>query len=431
MKSWIPNLKENRTGKISFSRASIIETATNFYRNLYSKQPNESNVFQLQNAKNSLSNSTSILQRFNNFDIIKKIDKLKREKSNGPDNIPNEAILKGKLLLTPFLTTLFNKILDSRSIPIEWAKSDIILLYKKGDPADVNNYRPISLQSNLYKLFASCLESKISAQTEKFQPVEQAGFRKGFSTIDHIHVVEQAIEKYVEFRRPLYLAFIDYSKAFDSISHDSIWTALSECDMPLETIELLKDIYSKSISHIRLDRRGPKIDIHRGVRQGDPISPTIFISVLQSIMSKLKWEKKGINIKGKYMSNLRFADDIVLFSESASQIEEMINDLCAVSHEIGLDLNTSKTKIMTNHQERSIRIRTNNQTLEYVNHYTYLGKQLSFQKSRHYDEVNRRVNITWNKFWSYKEILKSELPITLKKKVMDSCLLPRQPNMDL
>lgn len=415
-KKWIPCLNENSTNKKTFSRSKIIETATSFYKNLYSSQDNN------QEENEPIIHDSTTLDRFSDSEIMKKIDRLKYDKSHGPDGIPNEAIKIGKFLLAPHLTNLFNKILNDRKIPTDWAKSDIILLYKKGDPANINNYRPISLQPNMYKLFASCLEERLAKYTEKHQPPEQAGFRKSFSTTDHIHTLEQIIEKYEEHQSPLYLAFIDYAKAFDSISHKSMWTALYECGVPCETIELIKDIYNKNVSYVKMETKGSEIKICRGVRQGDPLSPRIFITVLESIMKKLDWKQRGLNIKGVCLSNLRFADDIVLFSETAVQLEKMVCELLKVSQEIGLELNAKKTKIMTN--SIKIPINVNTTQLEYVQDYIYLGKQIAFTKSRHYDEINRRINITWSKFWSYKEVLKSNLPIKLKKKVLDTCILP-------
>ncbi|XP_013141510.1 PREDICTED: RNA-directed DNA polymerase from mobile element jockey-like, partial [Papilio polytes] len=117
--------------------------------------------------------------------------KLKLDKSAGPDGLTNECIKTARnLLLTP-LTILWNKILEEEAVPSQWTESEIILLYKKGDPADIGNYRPISLMPCLYKLFASCLLERISPDIDSYQPIEQAGFRSGFSTVDHIQVVDQ------------------------------------------------------------------------------------------------------------------------------------------------------------------------------------------------------------------------------------------------
>ncbi|XP_045774255.1 uncharacterized protein LOC123873453 [Maniola jurtina] len=129
----------------------------------------------------------TIREEWHELDILNAIKRLKTEKSTGPDNIPNEAIkYAADILITP-IYKLFKLIIIQESVPHQWVESHITLLYKKGDPKDVQNYRPISLMCSLYKLFSSCLLSKISDQIDLNQPKEQAGFRKGFSTMDHIH----------------------------------------------------------------------------------------------------------------------------------------------------------------------------------------------------------------------------------------------------
>lgn len=428
-KIWIPHLNPgsnySQPNKVQ-TRSEIVNLATNFYRELY--DPSE--------ARNRVDTRSSCIETepeketgtplepklFEESEIIRNIEKLKSGKSPGPDNITNEAIKNGKMLLAHPLTTLFNKILQEKRVPKKWTESRIILLYKKGNPSDVGNYRPISLLSSLYKLFASCLLKRIEPAIEEHQPIEQAGFRQGFCTTDHIHTLTQIIEKYVEFNRTLYLAFVDYKKAFDSVSHASIWKALSDQSVPNSYIQILKNIYDNSTSRVKLDQLGPAISIRRGVKQGDPLSPKLFIAVLQSIMKNLNWERKGIRIKDRYLSNLRFADDIVIFSESRKQLEEMINELMTVSNSIGLEMNASKTKILTNSAQTPVTV--SGTKLEYVESYIYLGKEISFKRSRNEDEVNRRICTSWQKFWCHKEVLKSKLPLKQKKKVMDSCILP-------
>lgn len=160
------------------------------------------------------------------METINHMKKLKAEKKPGPEGIQTEILKTASNMLARPLTALFNMVLFTGRIPKQWEKSDIILLYKKGDPMNISNYRPISLLSCRYKLFTSILLSRIKPQIDKFQTAEQAGFCSGFSTIDHIHTVEQVVEKFKEFNAPLYLAFIDYIKAFNSIFHNSIWRAL-------------------------------------------------------------------------------------------------------------------------------------------------------------------------------------------------------------
>lgn len=175
-------------------------------------------------------------------------------------------------------------------------------------------------------------------------------------------------------------------------------------------------------SRVKLDRVGEKISIERGVRQGDPISPKLFIAVLQNVMQDLKWSKQGINVNGKYLSHLRFADDIVVLSENPIKLNTMINELQGASARVGLEMNLEKTKVMTNSNITPVLI--NDEPLEYVESYTYLGKQISFRKDRNIEEINRRAAITWKKFWAQKEVLKSKLPIKLKKTILDTTILP-------
>ncbi|CAF4877644.1 unnamed protein product [Pieris macdunnoughi] len=111
-------------------------------------------------------------------------------------------------------------------------------------------------------------------------------------------------------------------------------------------------------------------------------------------MKNFQLEKKGIEINGQHLSNLRFADDIVIFSNSATQLQDMLNELVCASRSIDLEMNTSKTKIIANSKERPDFVNTT--SLEYVPSYIYLWKQISFSHNRHVDETPRRVNLVWN-----------------------------------
>ena len=98
----------------------------------------------------------------------------------------------------------------------EYKVVSFIIINKKGDKQNLNNYRPITLLPNIYKLFTKILTNRLTDTLDENQPREQAGFRSGYSTIDHLHTINQLIEKTLEYNKPLCLAFVDYEKAFDS-----------------------------------------------------------------------------------------------------------------------------------------------------------------------------------------------------------------------
>ncbi|KAL3274853.1 hypothetical protein HHI36_019635 [Cryptolaemus montrouzieri] len=108
------------------------------------------------------------------------------------------------------LVILFKKCLDQRQVPQAWLEAEVNLLHKKRDIRNLGNYGPISLLSQLYKLFTKINTKRLTGKIDFQQPREQAGFRSGFSTLDHIHASKHLIEKCNEYNLDLYIAFIDY-----------------------------------------------------------------------------------------------------------------------------------------------------------------------------------------------------------------------------
>ncbi|XP_047998769.1 uncharacterized protein LOC125236115 [Leguminivora glycinivorella] len=412
---WIPNLKDITTANKVFSRPMIIDTETGFYQNLYNDTDVTNDLLEYKEDDEEIPN---ILESEVRHAILTQ----KTGKAPGDDKISNE-IIKGcidEILGTT--TGLFNDILKEEVIPEQWKTSTIILLHKKGDKSLVNNYRPISLITNMYKIFSKVILNRISKELEANQPKEQAGFRSGFSTVDHIHTIKQIIEKHLEYNKIFYLAFIDYNKAFDSLKHKYIWEALQEQNIQTKYIRILQLIYQNSTAKIRTERDGKVFSVKKGVKQGDPLSPKLFSAVLEYVFRKLNWESLGIDINGAKLSNLRFADDIILLSDNPQDLNIMLQQLADVSKEVGLTMNTEKTKIMTNSGKEEILI--DNNLIEYVEQYTYLGQVISPQNLMQ-QEVDTRIGNSWKRYWSLREIMKNnQIPTNLKSKVFNTCILP-------
>lgn len=329
-------------------------------------------------------------------------------------------IKNGKESLSKIIQEMFNEVLEQEIIPKQWLISSIILLHKKGEKSDINNYRPISLISMIYKIFAKCMLKRISKTLDENQPKEQAGFRKGYSTIDHLQATNQLIEKCQEYQLKLYLAFIDYSKAFDSIEHAYILKALYEHGIESKWVRIIKQIYSNNEAYVMTDKKGEYFPINRGVRQGDPMSPVIFSAVLEQIFRTLNWDNLGMRINGSYLNNLRFADDIVLISDSSESLEQMLVELNRESNRVGLELNKAKTKVMTNSSKNEIRV--GNETIEYVTSYTYLGQIVAFENKE--QEIDKRIVNGWRQFWSLKDLFESNISNKTRQYLFDSVILP-------
>ena len=159
-------------------------------------------------------------------------------------------------------------------------------------------------------------------------------------------------------------------------------------------------------------------NIEGGAKQGDTLSSLLLNGVSESLMRKLKykWQNKrhGIQLQphgGERLTNLRFADDILLTSTSLPSLTNMIADLNDEASKIGLQLHPDKTKILHNHHNQPRRIPTRGvangltiQILSVQEHTKYLGRKLSFSDP-HRTEVENRISFAWKKFFSLKQEL--------------------------
>ncbi|XP_063616006.1 uncharacterized protein LOC134789282, partial [Penaeus indicus] len=146
--------------------------------------------------------------------------KVSMNKSPGVDDIPVELI-KAAGEAGVSMMTLCNKIWKSRIWPTEWKASLFIPHFKKGDNKDCKNYGTISLIPHASKVLLH-ISQRLESYAAREIPTEQAGFVKGRRTRDHIANLRHIIEKDHEFKHPLYLCFVDYSKAFDTVQHNKL-----------------------------------------------------------------------------------------------------------------------------------------------------------------------------------------------------------------
>lgn len=263
---------------------------------------------------------------------------------------------------------------------------------------------------------------RIEVDLELNQSEEQAGFRKGYSTLDHILSLNLLIEKFTEFNKTLHIAFIDFEKAFDSVEIPMMLKALANQNIQNKYIKIIKHIYENSEANIKLDIPSTSnFKLERGVKQGDPMSPKLFNAVLEEIFKSLKWSSLGLNIDGLRLSNLRFADDVVLMSESNTDLLQMVKELKLASAKSGLKINKEKTKILSNSEDSNFTI--DDWHLEKVEGFKYLEQILAF-KNKSDKEIDERISAAWRSFWTLKRLLISDLTLFHKRKLMDSVILP-------
>ncbi|CAG9133694.1 unnamed protein product [Plutella xylostella] len=353
------------------------------------------------------------------------LKQLKNNKAPGDDGITTELLKAGGRPILIALRRLFNSVILEGTSPEAWSRSVVTLFFKKGNKALLKNYRPIALLSHVYKLFSRVITNRLEQRLDDFQPPEQAGFRKGYSTIDHIHTLRQVIQKTEEYNLPLCLAFVDYEKAFDSIELWAMLQSLQRCHIDYRYIEVLRCMYNAATMSVRLHEHSTKpIQLQRGVRQGDVISPKLFTCALEDVFKLVEWKRLGINVNGEYISHLRFADDIVIMAETLEELGEMLTDLNDASKQVGLKMNMDKTKVMSNEHVSSSPVTVGGVTIEVVDQYPYLGQVIRLGKSNFDKEVARRIQLGWAAFGKLRHIFTENIPQCLKTNVFNQCVLP-------
>ena len=322
------------------SKSEILERWAEFYVDLYSDDSPDTVIDDSQEEP-----IPPILRS----EILFAINNLKPGKSPGLDNIYSEYIKAGGDPLLDALHILFNKITTSLIVPQPFREALIVVLFKKGNRLDCKNYRPISLLSHIYKIFISIIANRVKHDLYASLPETQAAYQPGRGTIEQIIALEQIIEKSIEFNNPVYLVFIDFTKAFDSIKLPCLWKLLEETSINKKYINLLKCTYQNSKACIKTDIGISRhFDILKGVKQGDILSAILFCIVIASIIYKTESScNSAFSIGGHLLSNLGYADDIATLNYSELEMQKYIDTLAKNAEEVGLFINVSKTKCMT------------------------------------------------------------------------------------
>lgn len=369
-------------------------------------------------------------------EILKCIQLLKTNKSSGLDDILNEYIKYSQNKLMPLYLKIFNIILDTGIIPTEWSKGAIIPIYKlKGDPSDPENYRPITLLSCLSKLFTSILEKRLSIFLNENNALNQnqAGFRKKFSTLDHIFTLNSIIEIMKHSKKTLYCCFIDFSKAFDSVWRIGLWKKLIDLKINGKFLRLIKNMYDNIKSCISLDNEQSNFfSINCGVRQGENLSPILFSLFLNDIEEYLEtknnngiqFQNLDINIIIKIIV-LLYADDTILLTDNPKNLQKCLDDFVNYCKTWKLKVNIEKTKIMIfGPKKKNVKFHMENTELEQVASYKYLGT--IFSKNGKFLNARKHVAQQAQKamYFLYKCIYNLNLPLDLIFKLFDQTILP-------
>ena len=227
------------------------------------------------------------------------ISKLKTGKSPDSNGIRAEDIKACDDETREMVRQLFNEIIKRNNFtPEEWKKVKIKVIHKKGDVENVSNYRPICALPAMYKLFSTILYGRLYPMLDQRQAEDQAGFRKTYQTTDHLATYRLIEQKCHEWGIKMWTATVDFTKAFDSISHNSIWEALKSCNVDHEYVSLRRNIFRDQKASAQTDEESNIFDIQKNLSK-EIRCPACCSTVLQySLKDEIqRWQKENRQAK--------------------------------------------------------------------------------------------------------------------------------------
>ena len=349
-------------------------------------------------------------------EVTKAIDAMKDGKAPGQDGIPAEVWKHGGQNLLEKLHELITQIWKEGEVPQAWKDASIVTIFKKGDRTECGNYRGISLLSIASKIFARVLLNRLTTHvTPNVVPESQCGFRSNRSTVDMIFCLRQIQEKCIEQNRALYIVFVDFTKAFDTVGRTGLWKLLRKYGCTDKFTSLVESLHTGMMASVSDGTNSSdSFGVTNGVKQGCVLAPTLFSIFLSAMLEEAFRDlDDGVYIQSRQdadlynvahfraktkctlqlIRELLFADDSALLAHSPEEIQRIIDAFSKASKKFGLKINIKKTEVLyqpDRAKSNEVDIKVDGVKLNSVPEFTYLGSTVS-NDGRIDVEIQRRM----------------------------------------
>ena len=220
-----------------------------------------------------------------------------------------------------FLSVIFNHAITSGTFPAQFLEAVVFFLFKKGDRSTPGNYRSIVLENPVLKVLSSALTKRINdfAEQNNLFPLWQFDYCKNRSTIGAASLLHDVIHERLKCKKRTYVCFIDFSKCFDSIRRDILFTKLQILGIPFDLCKLLHFIFSHMTFVIKSGNMlTKKFKTLIGLPQGDPLSAVLFSLFVFDLPNCLP--HPGPALHGILIPYIMFADDLAILAESPQEL---------------------------------------------------------------------------------------------------------------
>lgn len=362
-----------------------------------------------------------------NYEVVDAVYEVKSNAA-GVDGISMKFLKIILPLVIDHVTWMFNNIMSTAVFPSAWKKAKVLPLRKKKRLNCIENLRPISLLCVLSKVFEKLLKRQVVAHIERFNLLsdQQAGFRKGQSVKTALLRVYDDIAVAVDNKNKVVLLLLDFSKAFDTISHSKLCSKLYDRYFFSRTaVNLIRSyLIGKTQVVVCDDKVSKSAAVISGVPQGSVLGPVLFTLYIDDLPNVLRYCRAQL-----------FADDVQLVcicpGKSPAELLHLVNEDLTRLHRWAmrnnLRINHSKSKALlfggTRHEMTSLpAVNIDGNLIELTSDGSNLG--LVFQNNLKWDKaVSQQCGKIYCGLRTLRAVTK-EMPVHTKLQLFKSLLLP-------
>ncbi|MCO5593426.1 hypothetical protein L7F22_047440 [Adiantum nelumboides] len=321
----------------------------------------------------------------------------------------------------------------AQGLPIDWQQNWVKALFKSGEKNQPASYRTIMVSSCMSKLLGSTLEKVISswAEANNKRAKVQAGFRSKHSTIDHLVTLRVLMEESWLKGKPLFCCFVDFKKAFDTVPRAWLWQGMERIGVPTHLHNAVARLYALRCQLRTSTGLSQEFSSNMGVKQGCPLSPTLFGLYIdrpeEFLLEVWKENDRYPTLGYIVLALLIYADDVVLFAHTISSLQKSLDVIHVFCVETGLSVNVDKTKIMqigASKTENQQMLMYNGQAIEVVESFKYLGVSIP-SNHKWGQKVHNRINAGHAKYYQFENMCKQNTlhRWEIKAMVFETCIV--------
>ena len=273
------------------------------------------------------------------------IKRLKRSKAPGPDGLTAEHLQGGGECVVLWLTRIINCIVELEEIPNVLKVGLVVPVYKGSnkDPLNMNSYRGITLSNVISKVLEFLLLERMRSifHEANVPHPNQSAYRKKTSCADAIMATQEAISRYVEGGDQVFMCLYDLQKAFDTVEYPVLLKRLYDIGVNGKMWRLIKNWYMGARCQVKLESGylSDSYSVERGVKQGSVLSPTLFLLIMDPLITKLQSYGCGLSINNFFCGAYLHADDIRTLATSPDSLNMQVNLVNNFANENFLKLN--------------------------------------------------------------------------------------------